>query len=109
MVSVASRDRGWPYSFENPCETDRVGRGFPALPDRAGAGLVDVTVQRSGPACENMNHRRRDAPVSHCSECGGVVNAGLVATHCDGSRHAVARRQGRTFCVDCGMRLITAR
>jgi uncharacterized protein (TIGR03437 family) len=23
-----------------------------------------------------MNHRRRDAPVSHCSECGGVVNAG---------------------------------
>jgi hypothetical protein len=70
---------------------------------------VDVTVQRSGTVCENMNHRRRDAPVSHCSECGGVVNAGWPATHCDGSRHAVARRQGRTFCVDCGTRLITAR
>ena len=64
---------------------------------------------RSGTACENMNHRRRDAPVSHCSECGEVVNAGLPATQCDSSKHAVARRQGRTFCVNCGTRLITAR
>ena len=63
----------------------------------------------SGTACENMNHRRRDAPVSHCSECGDVVNADLPATQCDDSRHAVARRQGRTFCVNCGTRLITAR
>ena len=64
---------------------------------------------RLGTACENMNHRRRDAPVSHCSECGDVVNADLPATQCDDSRHAVARRQGRTFCVNCGTRLITAR
>ena len=63
---------------------------------------------RSGTTCENMNHRRRDAPVSHCPQCGGVVNAGLRTTQCDGSKHAVARRQGRTFCVDCGTRLITA-
>ena len=68
-----------------------------------------MTGQRSDTACENMNHRRRDAPVSHRSECGGVVNAGLPATHCDNPKHAVARRQGRTFCVDCGTRLITAR
>ena len=66
-------------------------------------------VQRSGTACENMNHRRRDAPVSHCSECGGTVNADLPATQCDDSKHAVARRQGRAFCVACGTRLITAR
>jgi hypothetical protein len=64
---------------------------------------------RSGTACENMNHRRRDAPVSHCPECGDVVNADLPATQCDDSRQAVARRQGRTFCVNCGTRLITAR
>jgi len=64
---------------------------------------------RSGTACENMNHRRRDAPVGHCPQCGGVVNAGLRTTLCDDSKHAVARRQGRTFCVDCGTRLITAR
>ena len=65
---------------------------------------------RSGTACENMNHRRRDAPVSHCPECGGVVNADLQGvTLCDGSKHAVARRQGRTFCVDCGTRLISVR
>jgi hypothetical protein len=65
--------------------------------------------RRSINTCENMNHRRRDAPVSHCPQCGGVVNAGLAPTHCDGSKHAVARRQGRTFCVDCGTQLITAR
>jgi len=64
---------------------------------------------RSGNACENMNHRRRDAPVSHCPQCGGVVNAGLPPTRCDGSKHALARRQGRTFCVDCGTQLINAR
>jgi len=63
---------------------------------------------RSGTACENMNHRPRAAPVSHCPWCGGVVNAGLRATQCDGSKHAVARRQGRTFCIDCGTRLIAA-
>ena len=64
----------------------------------------------SGTACENMNHRRRAAPVSHCPECGGVVNADLQGvTLCDGSKHAVARRQGRTFCVDCGTRLISVR
>ena len=63
----------------------------------------------SGIACENMNHRRRDAPVSHCPECGGMVNADLPARRCDSSEHAVARRQGRTFCVNCGMRLITTR
>jgi hypothetical protein len=64
---------------------------------------------RSGIACENMNHRRRDAPVSHCPECGGIVNAGLPSTQCESSKHDVARRHGRTFCVDCGTRLITAR
>jgi len=64
---------------------------------------------RSGTACENMNHRRRDAPVSHGPECGGVVNARLPSTQCNSSKHAVARRQGRTFCVDCGTQLITAR
>ena len=59
--------------------------------------------------CENMNHRRRDAPVSHCPQCGGVVNAGLLDRPCDGSRHATARREGRAFCVDCGTQLIVAR
>jgi hypothetical protein len=59
--------------------------------------------------CENMNHRRRDSPVSHCPECGSVVNAALAPTHCDGSKHAVARRRGRAFCVDCGVQLVTAR
>ena len=37
-----------------------------------------------------MNHRRRDAPVSHGPECGDVVNPGLPTRDCAGSRHAVA-------------------
>lgn len=60
-------------------------------------------------ACTNMNHRRRDAPVSHCPECGGVVNAQVRPMDCADAKHAVSRRQGRTFCVDCGTRLIVAR
>ncbi len=66
-------------------------------------------MQHRSLACENMNHRRRDAPVSHCSECGGVVNARVPVTHCADTAHAVARRQGRTFCVHCGTRLIATR
>ena len=60
-------------------------------------------------ACENMNHRRRDAPVSHCPQCGGMVNARLPHTPCDAPKHAVAVRQHRAFCVDCGAQLINAR
>jgi hypothetical protein len=59
--------------------------------------------------CENMNHRRRNAPVSYCPQCGGVVNAALPHTQCDRPKHAVAVRQHRVFCVDCGTRLINAR
>ena len=55
-------------------------------------------------ACANMNHRRQDAPVSHCPECGGVVNAQIRLMDCGDAKHAVSRRQGRTFCVDCGAR-----
>lgn len=60
-------------------------------------------------ACENMNHRRRDAPVGHCPACGGVVNAQLVVAVCSESKHASARRRQSTFCVDCGGQLVFRR
>jgi hypothetical protein len=56
--------------------------------------------------CDNMNHRRRDAPVSHCPECGGVVNSQLPPKSCNDEKHAIARRRQSAFCVDCGTRLI---
>jgi hypothetical protein len=60
--------------------------------------------------CDNMNHRRRNAPVSHCPECGGVVNREHVTTErCDEPKHAAARRRQSRFCVDCGTQLIVAR
>jgi hypothetical protein len=59
--------------------------------------------------CENMNHRRADAPVSHCPQCGAVVNARVVSPACSEATHAAARRQQLTFCVHCGTRLISAR
>jgi predicted RNA-binding Zn-ribbon protein involved in translation (DUF1610 family) len=57
-------------------------------------------------ACSNMNHRRSDAPVSHCPQCGEVVNAGIPARRCDDAKHAAARRRQSEFCVDCGEHLI---
>jgi len=59
--------------------------------------------------CENMNHRRADAPVGHCPQCGGVVNARIRAQPCSEVQHAAARRDQSVFCVDCGAQLIFSR
>jgi hypothetical protein len=64
---------------------------------------------RSGFVCDNMNHRRQDAPVGHCPQCGGVVNSSIVAAPCDASKHAAARRRQSAYCVDCGLMLISQR
>ncbi len=60
-------------------------------------------------ACDNMNHRRATAPVSHCPKCGGVVNERIAVKSCSETAHAAARLRHSTFCVDCGARLIAAR
>jgi uncharacterized Zn finger protein len=57
--------------------------------------------------CENMNHRRSNAPVAHCPSCGGVVNEAMRNRSCREAEHAVSRREGSVFCVHCGTRLIT--
>ncbi len=59
--------------------------------------------------CGNMNHRRSDAPLSHCPECGGVVNAAIRPQPCNDAQHAAARRQQNVFCVNCGTQLILSR
>jgi len=59
--------------------------------------------------CENMNHRRPNAPVGHCPECGGVVNASIRARSCTEAEHAAARRRQAAFCVHCGTQLIANR
>jgi len=56
-----------------------------------------------------MNHRRRDAPVGHCPECGVVVNPRVAAEGCDEGKHAAARRRQARFCVDCGTQLVVWR
>jgi hypothetical protein len=53
-----------------------------------------------------MNHRRANAPVGHCPQCGGVVNLGIRAQPCTETHHAAARRAFSKFCVDCGKQLI---
>jgi hypothetical protein len=57
-------------------------------------------------ACENMNHRRTNAPVAHCPQCGGVVNPDIPRQPCSAEQHAVSRRQGSVFCVGCGVQLV---
>jgi ribosomal protein L37AE/L43A len=59
-------------------------------------------------SCTNLNHRRSDAPVAHCPECGEVVNAGVGRRRCTEVEHAVARRARSVFCVHCGQKLVGA-
>jgi len=59
--------------------------------------------------CQNLNHRRTHAPVRHCPQCGGVVNANVARCRCSDAQHTMARRERSVFCVDCGTRLIEAR
>jgi len=68
-----------------------------------------ITPRRVPIACRNLNHRRANAPVPYCPQCGGVVNQNIPVRTCSSERHAVSRRQGSTFCVGCGTQLIVTR
>ena len=68
-----------------------------------------MSIARHPNPCDNMNHRRADAPVGHCPKCGGVVNARMAAESCSESKHSAARRQQSIFCVDCGAQLVIGR
>lgn len=57
--------------------------------------------------CDNMNHRRANAPVGHCPDCGAVVNASIRGKACSETQHTAARRRQNVFCVDCGKQLIS--
>ena len=65
--------------------------------------------RRSPIACENMNHRRTNAPLPYCPQCGGLVNRDLPRRTCSAEQHAFSRRQGSVFCVGCGAQLIVSR
>jgi hypothetical protein len=56
-----------------------------------------------------MNHRRADAPVAHCPQCGGIVNDAIRPPQCSESEHAARRRRQLEYCVDCGTQLIVQR
>jgi len=56
-----------------------------------------------------MNHRRTNAPVRFCSQCGEVVNGDLSTKRCSLEEHARRRRDREVFCVQCGERLVTQR
>jgi hypothetical protein len=47
-----------------------------------------------------------NAPVSHCPQCGRVVNEHIPAQQCSAAHHAAERRQRAAFCADCGTQLI---
>jgi len=69
---------------------------------------MTTAIRRPNP-CPNLNHRRSDAPVGHCPQCGDVVNSRFHVTSCSEDQHALARRQQSVFCIDCGTRLIAGR
>jgi ribosomal protein L32 len=57
-------------------------------------------------SCPNMNHRRTDAPVRWCPNCGEVVNANIIVKQCSVEEHAERRMNGNQYCVHCGLQLI---
>lgn len=57
-------------------------------------------------ACKNLNHRRSDAPVGHCPDCGGLVNGSFHRVGCSDVDHDLARRQRSAYCVNCGVQLV---
>ncbi len=59
--------------------------------------------------CSNLNHRRVNAPVRCCPNCGEVVNKGMPTGHCDDGEHAIKRRQRNKYCTLCGDQLIQNR
>jgi hypothetical protein len=66
-----------------------------------------VDLRKTSNACDNLNHRRANAPVAHCPQCGGVVNPSLRgASRCDEAGHQKARRTFAAYCIQCGTQLI---
>jgi hypothetical protein len=57
-------------------------------------------------ACSNLNHRRADAPVRNCPQCGGVVNDRVRMSSCTDAEHMAARRSHAAYCINCGTQLI---
>ncbi|KRT70800.1 MAG: hypothetical protein XU15_C0003G0179 [candidate division NC10 bacterium CSP1-5] len=56
--------------------------------------------------CPNLNHRRADAPVRYCPNCGEVVSANIIVKKCSEEEHVESRRRRNTYCMDCGAQLI---
>jgi hypothetical protein len=57
-------------------------------------------------ACPNFNHRRTNAPVRYCPNCGEIVNDEISVKRCSDESHAKRRMQNSKHCVDCGEQLI---
>jgi hypothetical protein len=56
-------------------------------------GYVIGQQSKKAIACDNLNHRRANAPVAHCPQCGGIVNQSLRAPRAATIRtHSAARR-----------------
>ena len=56
--------------------------------------------------CPNLNHRRTDAPVRNCPNCGEIVNGNVSIQMCTAEQHAQDRMRMSKFCVNCGEQLI---
>ena len=57
--------------------------------------------------CPNLNHRRANASVRFCPNCGEVVNKAIPTNKCSEDKHAKKRRKQNKYCIDCGEQLIS--
>jgi predicted RNA-binding Zn-ribbon protein involved in translation (DUF1610 family) len=59
--------------------------------------------------CPNLNHRRSDAQLRFCPNCGEVVNDAIPIRVCSKEMHARMRRNQSKYCPNCGDQLIADR
>lgn len=58
-------------------------------------------------SCPNFNHRKANAPVRGCPNCGGIVNPNVRPQKCGEQEHAHRRKNGDLFCTACCEQLRT--
>ncbi len=66
----------------------------------------EETMRSQENRCLNTNHSRTNAPVRFCPMCGEVVNINIPIKNCTQDEHAISRRDGNTYCVNCSEQLI---
>jgi len=54
--------------------------------------------------CTNFNHSRSYVTICHCPQCGEKFKP-FFSGVCEDDKHKQRRKEGHTFCIDCGKKV----